>query len=50
MVNWLPTLSGMYYENEKSQMGVSLEFESDFEQKKLDLDAVPFIWKHMEGR
>jgi hypothetical protein len=48
MVNWMPTLTGMRYENQSS------EFVSDinpkhYDKEVLDLDSVPFIWKRIKG-
>ncbi len=53
MVNWLPTLAGVLFENtdfENDKIGVSMEFDSDIRTKRIDLDAVPFIWKHMKSK
>jgi putative heme degradation protein len=50
LVNWLPTLAGMIYENNAQQIGVSKEFNSDFNRRHIDLETVPFIWKHMKSR
>jgi hypothetical protein len=50
MVNWLPTLAGMFYENTVNQIGISQQFDSDFNNKTINLEEVPFIWQHMKSK
>jgi hypothetical protein len=50
MVNWLPTLAGVYYENVPQQIGVSMQFDSDIKTSRINIDAIPFLYKHMHSR